>query len=866
MKYPLRLFPRKTFDIRWTDLLFALWASIVVSAPEKAYENIRLGWKSAKTMIIGFSVRTLFDAYLSVKRFPAGSEVVFIGMTIQDMPFIAQAHGLVPVPADIVPSTLEPDMASVSARVNEKTVLIVFAHLFGARVSIEPLLVFAHEKGIVVVEDCAQAFLGTGFSGHSDADITFFSFGSIKTSTSLGAGVGFVRNKQEAEEMERIVSAYPQEPSHLFRNKVLKYAVLKLLSNSLIYGFFVRCLSLVGIEYDRFVSEQVKGFPGNELLAKIKRQLSSGSVRLLARRIAASTRPDFLHERRELGRYMLTHLPTGVNIPGSQAVEHSFWIFPVSVDNPIEAVSILRTHGFDASLVSSSVKAVLPPVQALSLAAERTEQLGRSLIYIPFFPGMSHRLCDRLVSCMDDPSFRAAENPVPVVLADANRITHAQPIRIVRPVSSDDLKAIVSYAKAQKLHVTYFGTRHNQGGHAFADRTLAIDMTHMNRVITVDAEKRIITVEAGCVWEAAQDALHPYGLAVRTMQSSNKFTVGGALAANIHGRDVQASCIRNSIFGFRLMTAEGEIHHVTRQSNAELFHAVIGGYGLCGIVTEVDIAVVPNTNFRHSTLVVDFSQAIQEFLRRRNQNKSILMMARPSIAPRDFLQMTIVNIWEDEGGISQQPLLQEAHVFRDRLLFHWSRRSSLGKEVRTRLERWSAAHPGDLATVSRTNAMRPPVAPLKAFEYDMPEDGETIMEFFIPIGQIEQFFSAFKIICLEEHINLLGVTLRYIQQDREGLLSYAPDGDAFAVMCYVNHPFSAEGRSHMERVSHRLVEETLACNGKFYLSYHAPATLPQLMRAYPRLPLFLKQKLRYDPEERFTSTFYERVKGLEQHL
>lgn len=62
-------------------------------------------------------------------------------------------------------------------------------------------------------------------------------------------------------------------------------------------------------------------------------------------------------------------------------------------------------------------------------------------------------------------------------------------------------------------------------------------------------------------------------------------------------------------------------------------------------------------------------------------------------------------------------------------------------------------------------------------------------------------------------------------------------------------------------ITRDLVERTLALGGTFYLPYRLHYTPEQFRRGYPTAPEFLELKRRVDPEELFSSRFYEHIRG-----
>ena len=119
-----------------------------------------------------------------------------------------------------------------------------------------------------------------------------------------------------------------------------------------------------------------------------------------------------------------------------------------------------------------------------------------------------------------------------------------------------------------------------------------IDMRGLNR-IELDAAKSTVTVGAGATWHDIQNAIHPR-FAVKAMQSTDIFSVGGSISVNAHGMDHQAGAIRDSLRSLRVMLADGKVVTTSRTESPELFDLVVGGYGLFGIILSAELDVVPN--------------------------------------------------------------------------------------------------------------------------------------------------------------------------------------------------------------------------------------------------------------------------------
>ena len=83
------------------------------------------------------------------------------------------------------------------------------------------------------------------------------------------------------------------------------------------------------------------------------------------------------------------------------------------------------------------------------------------------------------------------------------------------------------------------------------------------------------------------------------MQSTDIFTVGGSISVNAHGMDHRAGSVGRTIRAMRVMLAgRHESSTVSRTEDARLFHLVVGGYGLFGVILDVELDVVANVVYQ----------------------------------------------------------------------------------------------------------------------------------------------------------------------------------------------------------------------------------------------------------------------------
>ena len=78
------------------------------------------------------------------------------------------------------------------------------------------------------------------------------------------------------------------------------------------------------------------------------------------------------------------------------------------------------------------------------------------------------------------------------------------------------------------------------------------------------------------------------------MQSNSDFGVGSTFCVNAHGWPVPHGPFGSTVKAIRMVLADGTLMQCSRSENAELFALAMGGYGLFGIIVELDVEMAPN--------------------------------------------------------------------------------------------------------------------------------------------------------------------------------------------------------------------------------------------------------------------------------
>jgi FAD/FMN-containing dehydrogenase len=442
---------------------------------------------------------------------------------------------------------------------------------------------------------------------------------------------------------------------------------------------------------------------------------------------------------------------------------------------------------------------------------------------------------------------------------------------ILRPTRDEDIAAAIAFARENRLTLSMAGARHSMGGHAFARGGLVLDMTGFNG-ITLNQGAGTITVQSGATWHDIQKAIHPL-FAVKAMQSTDLFTVGGSISVNAHGMDHQAGAVERTIRKMRLMQADGRIVTLSRTENADLYRLAVGGYGLFGVILDAELEVTENRLYRSERRLIDYRAFPKLFAETIAPDKAIgLFYAHLSTAPgRNFLRELLIYTYHDAGppDASLPPLEGVSSVGLRRLIVNLAKEGNVFARMKwyaeKRLEplaesctiRRADAQSGEkLCLVSRNEPMHDSVPYL----FNALDDETDILhEYFLPRDRLLGFIDDMRALMEKEKTKLLNASIRVVHKE-EIALSYAPE-DAFSLVLYINQSTDAAGNAKMKRLTGALIDLADRHGGRFFLPYQLHYDAGQLKRAYPQIGAVFAAKRKYDPDGLFSNRFYETFAG-----
>lgn len=450
---------------------------------------------------------------------------------------------------------------------------------------------------------------------------------------------------------------------------------------------------------------------------------------------------------------------------------------------------------------------------------------------------------------------------------DASCLNRTAVAGIVAVRGEGDVARALAYARAHRLPVSAAGVKHSMGGQAFRAGGVVLDMRGLN-AIRLDPVARTVTVGAGATWNDIQNAIHPR-FAVKAMQSTDIFTVGGSISVNAHGMDHRAGALMNAIRSLRVMLADGRIVTASRTENPDLFRHVVGGYGLFGIVLTAEMEVVPNDVYRSERQLIRTADYPRVFAALERDPAVGLTYTHLSTAPGSLLEEGLVYAYRRDPAdqqLARAPLTEIASTKLRRLTVNLSKRNDFFRGVKWWAEknlehrfetctitRAQAMGDGEACLVSRNDPMHDSVPYLRDA---LPNETDILHEYFLPRERLMPFIAAMKKILVAHRANLVNASIRAVGAE-DNALSYAP-APAFSLVLYINQPTDADGNARMVRLTSALIDLTIAQGGRFFLPYQLHYTPAQLQASYPEIGSFFAEKRRWDPDGLFSNSWYAR--------
>ena len=164
---------------------------------------------------------------------------------------------------------------------------------------------------------------------------------------------------------------------------------------------------------------------------------------------------------------------------------------------------------------------------------------------------------------------------------------------VLEPTSIEELQELVRASSQLRV----LGSRHSFND--IADTTGDhLSLVRLPRQIEIDEADRTVTVDGGIRYGELCGPLHAAGFALHNLASLPHISIAGACATGTHGSGDRSGGLGTAVVGMEVVTADGELRTVTRESDAETLNGAVVSLGAIGVVASLTLAIEPTYEVR----------------------------------------------------------------------------------------------------------------------------------------------------------------------------------------------------------------------------------------------------------------------------
>jgi decaprenylphospho-beta-D-ribofuranose 2-oxidase len=430
--------------------------------------------------------------------------------------------------------------------------------------------------------------------------------------------------------------------------------------------------------------------------------------------------------------------------------------------------------------------------------------------------------------------------------------------RVVRPRTTSEVAGLLADPPprgviARGLGRSYGDAAQDAGG-------LVLDCTALAPDLKIDPVAGTVTCSAGLSLDRLMRDLLPLGWFVPVTPGTRQITVGGAVAADVHGKNHHADgSFGNALLSLTLVLPGGSVVTVSPDDDPELFWATVGGIGLTGVVTEATFRCIP----------VETSRMVVDTQRTANLDETIAVMTETD----EHYRYTVawIDLVAQGSAMGRSVLTRGDHAPLTALRGRAAREPlAFDPQVRLAAPPWAPSGLLNRFTIRAFNELVFRKAPasrtgevqgLSAFFHPLDAvsgwnrlygaRGMVQYQFVVPFGAEDTLRGIVSELSSARVASFLAVLKRF-GPGNSGLLSFPAPGWTLALDI-------PNGDRRLAAMLRSFDAAVASAGGRVYLAKDATLDPAVLERMYPRLEEFRKVRARVDPDDVLRSDLARRL-------
>ena len=217
------------------------------------------------------------------------------------------------------------------------------------------------------------------------------------------------------------------------------------------------------------------------------------------------------------------------------------------------------------------------------------------------------------------------------------------PGEVCTPESEEQVCDLVKKANSEGKKVRVVGAGHSSSPLVRTNDYL-VSMKHFRGVENPDLKNYRATVPVGMTVKEAGKDLFRYGLAMHNTGDVDVQTLAGAIGTGTHGTGVELANLSAMLHGVRMVTGEGEIVELDRDTDNETMRALQVSMGTCGIFLKMRLQLEPVYQLFRREYCVSFKDCMENLEElKKNRNFDFYWYPRT-----DLCKIRIMNTEKDK--------------------------------------------------------------------------------------------------------------------------------------------------------------------------------------------------------------------------
>lgn len=336
-----------------------------------------------------------------------GAEVLIGAIHVADFVNIIRLAGFTPVVVDLEPDGFRLDPGDVERKLTARSAVLIATHLSGYVHDLAALRRLCDARGMVLIEDCSQAFAVTfrdrpaGLWGHA----AVFSLSLLKSVCALNGGMVIAEDAALVARLRR--AAAEQGPARRggLAAEAVRNLVIKATTQPTVFSLAVlpllRLTAATGDGFSRYQKTNKTVALRRALPPAFCERFTGAQARL---GLALLADLDSREARRKANGRLLRawiHEDAAVRLPPHcDDGEPGYWLFPLVVAEPARLKAFLAARGIDSSPMLLAALSAEEAFRDLGFTAPNAERTRAHTLFVPMYPGLDEARVRRIADAI----------------------------------------------------------------------------------------------------------------------------------------------------------------------------------------------------------------------------------------------------------------------------------------------------------------------------------------------------------------------------------------------------------------------------------------------------------------------------------